>query len=241
MRSLRRSLALVGLAAVTAVALTGCIKFDLALTVSDQDTVSGEATIGMTKALAAMGASSTSTGSSTADLFTEGNGITQVPFDDDTFVGSTYKFDAVPLANFSTSDSESGQIAIVREGDNLITTGTFDMGSSSETDTSDSMSSEMMSTMAASAQMKIAITYPGKIVSTNGVVDGKTVTWTPKFGEITEIDAVVKSPQSSNVPVFIGIGVAVVVIGGLVAFLLLRRKKATVSSASSESPTLPTV
>ena len=239
MRSLRRSLAVVGLGIVTAIALTGCIKFDIALTVSDQDNVSGEATVAMSKALVEMGG--TSTDSTTSDLFAQENGVTQVPFDDGTFVGSTYMFDAVPLVNFSASESELGQIAIVREGDDLITTGTFDLGSSSSTEPSDSMASEMMISMSATAQMSIAINYPGEIVSTNGAVDGQTVTWTPKFGEITVIKAVVKAAQFNVIPVLIGIGVVVVAAGGVLAFLLLRRKKTSMSLSAPDAPELPMV
>jgi hypothetical protein len=241
MLALRRSLAVVGLAVATAVVLTGCIKFDVELTVTEKDTVSGQITTGMSKALIEMGGSSASSDSGTSNLFPEGDGITEVPFDDGTFVGSTYQFDEVPLAAFSASDSTTGQIAIVRDGDNLITTGSFDLGSSSSADESDAMSMEMIKSMGESAQMKIAITYPGEIVSTNGVVDGKTVTWTPKFGETTVIEAVVTAPRFNAVPVFIGIGIAAIVIGAVVTLLLLRRKRATVPSVDSSAPEVPTV
>jgi hypothetical protein len=143
MRSLRKSLALVGLAIVTAVALTGCIKFDVALTVSEKDTVSGQATVAVSKQLAAMGSGATSS-SSTNGLFTEGNGVTSVPFDDGSFVGSTYKFESVPLKDFGTKDSKSGQLTIVREGDNLVTSGTFDLSSASTADADNPFAAAML-------------------------------------------------------------------------------------------------
>jgi hypothetical protein len=63
-RPFRKSLSLTGLAVVTAFALTGCIKFDVALSVSDSDTVNGEATVAISKQLAAMGTADSSSSSS---------------------------------------------------------------------------------------------------------------------------------------------------------------------------------
>jgi len=161
-RSVRKSLALAGLAVVTAVALTGCIKFDVALTVNGNDTVNGKATVAISKQLAAMGtADFSSSSSSTDNLFTEGEGVTKSVFDDGTFVGSTYSFDNVPLAHFSSGGSESGTIAIVREGENLITTGMLDMGSASS-DESNPLAATMMKSMASTAQLSMPSRTPGR-------------------------------------------------------------------------------
>ena len=226
-RPFRKSLALTGLAVVTAFALTGCIKFDVALSVSDSDTVNGEATVAIPKQLAAMGtADSSSSSSETDSLFSEGEGVTTTPFDDGTFVGSTYSFDNVPLAHFSEGGSESGTISIVREGEILTTSGMLDMGSSSSGET-DPFAASMMSGIASSAQLSISITYPGEILETNGVVEGQTVTWSPKFGEVTTLSATVKAPQTSSVPLIVGGAIALLVIAGVITVILVRRKRMT--------------
>ncbi|MBK5237949.1 MAG: hypothetical protein JJE28_02420 [Actinomycetales bacterium] len=234
MRSIRKPLALVALAIATTLALTGCIKFDVALTVSDKDTVSGQATVAISKQLAAMGIPDSSSNSSTDQLFAEGEGVTSEPFDDGAFVGSTYKFDSVPLVNFSSGGSDSGQISIVREGENLITSGSLDMGSASS-DESNPFAKSMMSGMASTADMSISITYPGEILETNGVIDGQTVTWSPKLGEVTSLDAIVKAPLTNYVPLLVGGGIALLVIAGVVTLMVIRRKKATTAAAPVSS------
>lgn len=229
MRSVRKTLALFGLAIATAVALTGCIKFDVALTVSDKDAVSGQATVAVSKQLAAMG-SAASGSSSTNGLFAEGNGVTSVPFDDGSFVGSTYKFEAVPLKDFGTKDSKSGSLTIVRDGDNLVTSGSFDLGSAATADSDNPFAAAMLASVASSAQMKISITYPGEVIETNGVISGKTVTWTPKFGEVTKINAVAKSPLTNWTLIFALIGAVVIIAAALIVFFVLRRKKASAAA-----------
>jgi len=185
--------------------------------------------VAISKQLAAMGtsdSSSSSTSSETDSLFSEGEGVTTTPFDDGTFVGSTYSFDNVPLAHFSAGGSESGTISIVREGEILTTAGMLDMGSSSSGET-DPFAASMMSGMASSAQLSISITYPGEILETNGVIDGQTVTSSPKFGEVTTLSATVKAPQTSSVPLIVGGAIALLVIAGVVTFILVRRKRMT--------------
>lgn len=229
MRSVRKSFAVIGLALVTALSLTGCIKFDVALTVSDKDTVSGQATVAVSKQLASLGEVGAST-SNTSGLFAEGNGITSVPFDDGTFVGSTYKFESVPLTEFGTKDPKSGSLSIVREGDNLVTTGSFDLGSGSTADADNPFAAAMLASVSPSAQMKVTITYPGEVIETNGVISGQTVTWTPKFGQVTKISAVAKSPLTNWTLIFVLIGAAVVVVAAMVVFFALRRKKASAAA-----------
>jgi hypothetical protein len=147
-------------------------------------------------------------------------------------VGSTYSFDNVPLAHFSEGGSDSGTISIVREGEILTTSGMLDMGSSSSGET-DPFATSMMSGMASSAQLSISITYPGEILETNGVVDGQTVTWSPKFGEVTTLSATVKAPQSSSVPLIVGGAIALLVIAGVVTVILIRRKRMTATPAAT--------
>ena len=229
MRSVRKSFAVIGLALVTALSLTGCIKFDVALTVSDKDTVSGQATVAVSKQLASLGEGA-ATSSGTNGLFAEGNGITSSKFDDGSFVGSTYKFEAVPLTEFGTKDPKSGSLSIVREGDNLVTTGSFDLGSSASADADNPFAAAMLASVSSSAQMKISITYPGEVIETNGVIEGKTVTWTPKFGEVTKINAIAKSPLTNWALIFVLIGAAVVIAAGVIVFVVLRRKKASAAA-----------
>lgn len=94
-----------------------------------------------------------------------------------------------------------GQDRLIPSPKSLAERGT---SSSSSADTSNPFAAAMLKSVSASAQMQVAITYPGEVLETNGVVSGKTVTWSPKFGEVTQINAVVKAPQTNLVPLFIG-------------------------------------
>ena len=40
------------------------------------------------------------------------------------------------------------------------------------------------------AELRIAITFPGEVLETNGQVEGTTVTWEPVFGERNVLSAV---------------------------------------------------
>ena len=80
----------------------------------------------------------------------------------------------------------------------------------------------------AGMDLHITITYPGNIVETNGTVDGQTVTWTPVYGEVNEINAVVDAPLTNPLLwVFIGAGVLVLAAIVVAVLVVLRKKSAT--------------
>ena len=109
------------------------------------------------------------------------------------------------------------------------------MGSASS-DESNPFAESMLGGVASTAEMSISITYPGEILETNGVVDGQTVTWSPTFGKVTALDAIVKAPLTNYVPGLVGGGIAVLVIAGLVTLLVLRRKR---MAAAAPAPVVP--
>lgn len=254
----KKSVAAVGVAVATVLLLSACMKFDVDLTVSGDDTVSGTVTVGLSKEMAALGEgqneegwseSEGSSGSGGSDgfsgLFADGPGVEEVPYEDEKFIGTSYTFKSVPLENFAVDESNTSKISIVREGDNLVTSGTFDMMGDATTgadgfSSDDALSSQVFETLGESAEMQISITYPGQVLETNGTVDGQTVTWTPKFGETLEMSAVVKAPQI-NWALLIGVGIGVLLIVlvavGVVLFIVLRKKKRKHADATAAAST----
>ena len=219
------------MALFVAVSLTGCLKFNIGLTVNPGDTVSGSVVVAVSKELAAMAASSPDK-IKTDDIFPTGPGVTSKAFDDGKFVGTQYEFSNVPLAALSAGQSKMGQLHIVREGDNLVTGGLFDFTGSSDTDMS---SNPFAQTLMKSMDLKIAITYPGKVLETSGEISGTTVTWVPEYGKKTELTAVAYAPLSSAFPwLWVGGGVVVVVIAALIVFFVLRARKKSDQTAVSE-------
>jgi hypothetical protein len=109
------------------------------------------------------------------------------------------------------------------------------------------------------AQLRIAITFPGEVLETNGQVDGTTVTWEPVFGERNVLTAVASASgddaidtggggtgaaeasgedSGSNTLVYLLIGL--ITIGAVVGlFMMLRRKAATASTTAVSEEDAP--
>jgi hypothetical protein len=220
-----RSLA-VRLLAVAAIALLlpGCLKLNMDLSVSSDNTVSGKVIFAVDKQLLQ------ATGQSVDEVIGENpiaspgeKGVTTTPYEDDTFVGQTVTFDAVPIPQFGGVES-SDTLQIVREGDQFKVTGVMDL--STGTSTGDPQLDQMLQEALKTADIRITMTFPGEVVSSNGSIDGNSVTWEPKIGERTEIQAVAKATGGSSFPwLLIVIAAVVVLVVVVVVFVLSARGK----------------
>jgi cobalamin biosynthesis Mg chelatase CobN len=205
-----------------ALLLSGCMKLNMALNVSSDNTVSGTMIFAVDKQLLQ------ATGQSFDQLVGENPiaspgeaGVTTSPYEDNKFVGQKVTFDAVPLAQFA-EDQGSDTLKIVREGDQFKVSGVLDLSSASS-DTGDAQLDQILKEALKSADISIEMTFPGKVASSNGSVDGNSVTWNPKMGERTEINAVasaIPSKSSSSPWVWIVVG-GVIVVAAIVAGVLM--------------------
>jgi hypothetical protein len=219
------------LAVFVAFSLAGCLKFNIALKVNEGDSVTGSVVVAMSKELASLAAGDPSS-MKTDGIFPAGPGITSKAFTDGKFVGTQYDFTNVPLAAFNTGDSKLGQLRITRDGENLVTSGALDFTGSSSADMS---SNPMAKALMASMDLKIAITYPGKILETTGKASGNTITWTPEYGKKTEISAVVSAPFSVGFQwTWIIIGAAAVIVAVVVVLVVVRARRKKSAPAISE-------
>src|SRR3954447_16788982 len=185
------------LAAAALLLLTGCVKLDINLTVSGDDTVSGTYVIGIQKSLLQF------TGQD-ADAFyeqitsdfdpsdlPEGAKVTPEKYDDGKFVGAKLVMDNVPIAGLdnvsgNTSTSGSNEFSLTHEGD------LYQFRAALDTSTGDSSSVSVPQQVLDSAEIRIKLTFPGEVTETNGDKDGNTVTWRPKLGEGTTLTATAK-------------------------------------------------
>ncbi|GLZ75604.1 hypothetical protein Afil01_04110 [Actinorhabdospora filicis] len=167
-------------------ALAGCVKFDMNVTVNRDDTVSGTVVVAFDKAL--------------RDRLNLGGdplggepvkGITrQEPYDDGVYAGVRYTFENTPLSEFNDTDDSGGDhIRIVHEGEDYVLTGVID-----QTYTPPSGGGPIDPEIIAAfdrADMRVAVTFPGRVLTTNGEVgaNGKTVTWKLRLGERNELRA----------------------------------------------------
>lgn len=221
--------------------LTGCFKFTMDLEVSNQDTVSGTAVVALSKELQAF-AEESGGGEEPTDVFEGVDGAEVSDFDDGSFVGQQYEFNAIPLEEFSLNDDESA-LKIERDGDNLVVSGNLSL----EDEAADADAGEDFGFGQAfvdSADLRVTMKFPGEILETNGEVDEdtNTITWIPQYGEANEISAVVNSPRGIPAWVWwIVAGVATLVGLALLALLLSQRRKRGAGPPASESKHSPGV
>jgi hypothetical protein len=171
------------------VLMTGCIKVDLNLQLHGDNTVSGTMVFAVSRDLLAL------TGSSADDLLGQitasagplpaGVGFQQSAYADDRFEGKTYTFQDVPIDVFSRGTTAGESIAIQRVGDTFQVNGEIDL-----TPASTGPLQPGPAQLAKDMELRIAITFPGPVSQhSGGTISGETVTWTPAFGEKTEIKA----------------------------------------------------
>ena len=169
-------------------ALSGCLKLDMALTISPGDTVDGEMVFAVNKDLLEL------TGQSVDDLLDgtsvpdDIEGATQEPYEDDRFVGTRVRFEDVALSDLQEG-SDADSISIERVGDTYEVTGVMDL-TSDDADLVGNPFEDQIGDAFDTAELRVAITFPGEVLETNGQVDGTTVTWVPVFGERTDLMAV---------------------------------------------------
>jgi|694.fasta_scaffold79196_6 ketosteroid isomerase-like protein len=229
-----RKIGAVMLAMLVLVLTAGCMKLDMNLEVSSQDTVSGDVTFAISKSLAEMGQENGGEAGvpATDNLFGGEVNAEVTPFDDGKFVGSTYKLDAVPLENFATSN-DSSQLSIVREGDYLVVSGLLDMTGGDPDSIKEAMENPFTSALFEGTSIRVAITLPGTIEETTGVVEGNTVVWEGTMGDSLDISAKAKAPLPGSID-WVLIGVIAVLLVAVAAIVLIGRGRAKAKKESAK-------
>jgi hypothetical protein len=216
--------------AVVAVALllAACVRVDMELEVSPENTVSGSAILAVDDSLLEL------TGQTADDLFQDAEttdlpeGASVDPYEDDGFVGQRITFEDVSLQEFSQGGvAASGEeLSITRQGDDFHVNGRLDMTGS------EFGGSEVPPQVLESVEFRIAITFPGPVSSATGAIEGNTVTWTPRVGENTELRAVASAIPSGSPLLPILLIVAVLVLA-IVAYVVVSRRRAPTPAAAS--------
>ena len=231
------------LATVAVATLAGCVKVDMDLKVSSNDKISGTAIVAVDEALLRL------TGQSKDEFFSQmskdfdpksapaGASEKLDKYDEGGFVGAKVTFTNVPIDHMgslgsgssgsSGGDTSNSSFQLTREGNVFTFHGTLDTSStapgSNQTSTDISLPD-----LSRTAKLRVKLTFPGAIIETNGHKDGNSVTWNPKFGEKTEMTATANATGgggggSGAFVWVIVIGVVVLAVVALVAFLLMRK------------------
>jgi hypothetical protein len=230
-----------------AMLVTGCIKVDLNMQLRGDNTVNGTMVFAVSRDLLAL------TGSSADDLLGQitasagplpsGVRFEQSDYADDRFEGKTYTFQDVPIDAFSQGTTAGETISIQRVGDTFQVTGEIEL-----TPASTGPLQPSAAQLAKDMELRIAITFPGPVSQqSGGTISGKTVTWTPAFGEKTEIRATGSAIGSGGRGALLWILLGLAILLVLVVVLILVRSRGnrvapepgTGTAASSEPPAPP--
>jgi hypothetical protein len=173
-------------AAVTALALAGCMKIQTDLTLNSDNTGS------MSMIMATSDEFAKSMDMDPQEFWDQmatsmesdaPEGATQEPYAEDGYTGVKYTVDNVPIETLSDPD-----MTVERVGDEFVFTGSMDLSSDTGTDgtaTDDAMTKMITDSFVA----QVSVTFPGKVSEYNGELNGTTVTWKPVYGEVTEMSA----------------------------------------------------
>ena len=227
---MRRTLALGVGALGVALLLSGCVKVDMAMTLTPDDTMDGTIVFAVDKQLLTLG------GGSPEDAFkdaasdapfptspTSGSVRTEV-YDEDGKYGQRYIFSGVPISSFDDPD-----LSITRQGDYYVVSGSIDLSSTGDPGTTSGSSSPLPlpTALTAGFDVAISITFPGEVVEHTGTLEGTTVTWRPTATGATPITAKGRATatsaglfglasSSSSTALGVGLGLAALVLVGAV-------------------------
>ena len=224
-----------------ALLLSACLKLDMDLQVSEDNTVSGSMIFGVDKQLLEL------TGGSVEDFLgtdsplpSDAEGVTTEPFEDDEFIGQRFVFDSVPLATLSSGTPD--ELRITREGDSFTVTGALDL-SSGLTGATGASGFPGAEQFLQGADLQIRMTFPGPVTDTNGEIDGNTVTWVPVVGERLELRATasaIPSGGDSNLTMLLVIAAVIVVLAVVVGVIVAQRRNRPAVAASGFGGTAST-
>jgi hypothetical protein len=230
---MKRFLAAIATALLIVLSTAGCMKLDMQLTVTNNDTVNGQVTLAFSKALveyAKQNGGNTDLFKSNG-MFSDQLGVTNKPYSDSEFEGTTYYVAGVPLKKFA-SKSASTSLKIVRDGDNIVVSGELD-SSGGQTGIDDAKNNPLTAEFFKNSSVKVAITLPGEIKQTNGVRQGNKITWQGQLGDKLTFQAIAYSPKGIN-PVVVSVvgGGVVLVAAGIVLYFALKKRKPLIGEAA---------
>ena len=229
-------------ACTLATLMTGCVKVDLNMQLHGDNTVSGTMVFAVSRDLLAL------TGSSADDLLGQitasagplpaGVGFQESAYADDRFEGKTYAFEDVPIDVFTRGTTAGGSIAIQRVGDTFQVNGESDL-----TPASTGPLQPGATQLAKDMDLRIAITFPGPVSQqSGGTTSGTTVTWTPAFGQKTEIRATGSAIGGGGHDALLWVLIALAILLVVLVVLVLirsRRKRSVLGAGQAAASATP--
>lgn len=192
----RRGLGAVLVGAGVVLALAGCFRSEVVLTVQG-DTVSG--TVVMTyhrQVLASTGTTEDAMIANNRTKLPPGPGVSTERYASGNYVGTRSRLDRVTLADFRAQNGAVPYVVI----DHDTRAGTYRVSGSMDFTGLTGVGPELQPLLPEFA-VTVAITFPGPVISHNGRLSGRTVTWRPKVGERVTFAALARDqPPATTAP-----------------------------------------
>jgi LppM domain len=214
-------------ALLLAIALAGCVKLDVDLTVASDDTVDGTVVIAADKkALQAAGQDPDTLYATLAASLPSGAGITKQKYDDDGFAGVQLTMTDVPMAGLPDL-GPAGRLQLSRSGDEYQFDAVLNLGTDATTGIS------IPEGLTTKPELRVSVTFPGEVTATNGEKDGTTARWTPTLGQQNELTATALATggaaaggdSSSGGLILVAVIGGLAVTGAAAALFLTRRRE----------------
>lgn len=187
----------VAVATFLIVAVTGCLRMEMDLTV-EGETANGNMIIALDRVAAqtfGMGPEDLINDVGEDDVSTL-QGVSTEPFEDDDWIGVEYIFNQVSLNDLNELAGTEEELPRI-EFDAQAGTYEFSMVIDMSDFAPDELEGEDItfpgldpSALLEQFEVRIAITFPGDVIEHNGQLSGTTVTWEPEIGDRTEMRAV---------------------------------------------------
>jgi hypothetical protein len=173
---------IVGALAV-AMGLTGCVKLDVDLTVTPDDTTNGTLILAVdARVLEAAGQTPEGLYDTLAANVPNDAAIKTEQYDKDGFAGIELTLEDVPVASVPDL-GPIGSFHFTRDGDQYQFDAVLNLGADATSNIS------VPEGLTSDADLQVAITFPGEVTATNGQRDGRTARWTPALGQSNQLTA----------------------------------------------------
>ncbi len=208
---------------LAAFALTGCMKLEMDIAISEDDTVTGSLIYAVETELLKKIPGKTPAQAIKDVLAQLGSmppGTRSEPYQDDKYFGHKVIFDKMPLAEFNRKDGTGPKI--VHSG------GLYTFTLNGDTATMDLGPDLGYYDILNNTEVRISVAFPGRVIERDNLatLDGQTVSWRVKMGSKHQFKAVSEEPASFPWLLVAGVSTifGVLVVIGIVALALRGRR-----------------
>lgn len=236
-----RRVRLLALGAALVLALSGCVKVDLSLAIGE-DHLNGVLVVAYDKAVAAKVGGRALINQLQTEAGSKRPGTSAAPYDDGTYAGVKLTFINAPLnalapapsaasTDAATAAAAAAAAAAIRPFAITIThdrsAGTYSVTGNLDVLKGRQLDPKVLPDIKKSLHITVSLTFPGRVVSTNGVFTRNTVSWDLSYGKDLTIRAVAEDQPSHAVAWALAIGgfVALLVAAATLWSVLRRRRR----------------